>query len=143
MLDGGLSLLGVGGWELRDDLDVDLVVSLGILRAARREGGKDSREARKRAEQRNSSDRLEQSSIRLEPKSPTNKLDSAKTFITWSKTNRETSRKRRKLSSLEAKRVREQAEEVLSSEKQAGQHKLSSLGQGPTMSPGSRERSVI
>ena len=26
---------------------------------------------------------------------------------------------------------------------QAGQHKLSSLGQGPTMSPGSRERSVI
>ena len=26
---------------------------------------------------------------------------------------------------------------------QTGQHKLSSLGQGPTMSPGSRERSVI
>ena len=26
---------------------------------------------------------------------------------------------------------------------QAGQHKLSLLGQGPTMSPGSRERSVI
>ena len=26
---------------------------------------------------------------------------------------------------------------------QAGQHKLSSLGQGPTMRPGSRERSVI
>ena len=46
MLDGGLSLLGVGGWELRDDLDVDLVVSLGILRAARREGGKDSRKAK-------------------------------------------------------------------------------------------------
>ena len=33
--DGGSSLLGVGGWELCDDLDVDLVVSLGILRAAR------------------------------------------------------------------------------------------------------------
>ena len=46
VLDGGLSLLGVGGWELRDDLDVDLVVSLGILRAARREGGKDSRKAK-------------------------------------------------------------------------------------------------
>ena len=50
MLDGGLSLLGVGrgDWELRDDLDVDLVVSQGILRAARREGGKDSRKARKK-----------------------------------------------------------------------------------------------
>ena len=35
MLDRGSSLLGVGGWELGDDLDVDLVVSLGILRAAR------------------------------------------------------------------------------------------------------------
>ena len=68
MLDGGSLLLGAGGWELRDDLDVDLVVSLDILRAARREGGKDSRKARKRAEQRNSSDRLEQSSIRLEPR---------------------------------------------------------------------------
>ena len=61
-------LLGVGGWELRDDLDVDLVISLGILRAARREEGKDSRKARKRAEQRNSPNRLEQSSIRLEPR---------------------------------------------------------------------------
>ena len=68
MLDGGLSLLGAGGWELCDDLDVDLVVSLGIIRAARREGGKDSRRARKQAEQRNSSDRLEQSSIRFEPR---------------------------------------------------------------------------
>ena len=47
MLDGGLSLLGVGGWELRDDLDVDLVVSLGILRAARREGGKGQPEGEK------------------------------------------------------------------------------------------------
>ena len=47
MLDGGSLLLGVGGWELRDDLDVDLEVSLGILRAARRERGKDSRKARK------------------------------------------------------------------------------------------------
>ena len=49
MLDGGLSLLGDGrgDWELRGDLDVDLVVSLGILRAPRREGGKDSRKARK------------------------------------------------------------------------------------------------
>ena len=68
MLDGGSLLLGVRGWELRDNLDVDLVVSLGILRAPRREGGKDSRKARKRAEQRNSSDRLEQSSVRLEPR---------------------------------------------------------------------------
>ena len=92
MLDGGLSLLGVGGWELRDDLDVDLVVSLGILRAARREGGKDSRKARKRAEQRNSSDRLEQSSIRLEPRVRQ---------ISWTA---------QKLSSLGAKRIERQAE---------------------------------
>ena len=34
--------MDVGGWELRDDLDVDLVVSLGIPRAAGREGRKDS-----------------------------------------------------------------------------------------------------
>ena len=49
MIDGGLSLLGVGrgDWELRDDLDVDLVVSLGILRAARRDWGNDSWKARK------------------------------------------------------------------------------------------------
>ena len=92
MLDGGLSLLGVGGWDLRDDLHVDLVVSLGILGAARREGEIDSRKARKRAEQRNSSDRLEQSSIRLEPRV------------------RQTSWTAQKLSSLGAKRIERQAE---------------------------------
>ena len=92
MLDGGLLLLGVGGWELRDELDVDLVASLGILRAARREEGKDSRKARKRAEQRNSSDRLEQSSIRLEPRV------------------RQTSWTAQKLSSLGAKQIERQAE---------------------------------
>ena len=132
--DGGSPLLGVGGWELRDDLDVDLMVSLGFLRAARREGGKDSRKARKRAEQGNSSIRFEQSSFTelysLGAKSPTNKLkselDSAKTLITWSKKNRETNRKYAKLSSLEA-----------------GQHKRSSLGQGPTMSPITQGRAVI
>ena len=66
MLDGGSSLLGVGSWQLRDNLHMDLVVSPGTLRAAQRKGVKDSRKARKRAEQRNSSDRLEQSSIRLQ-----------------------------------------------------------------------------
>ena len=40
MLNEGSLLLGVGGWDRRDDLDVDLVVSLCILRAARRERGR-------------------------------------------------------------------------------------------------------
>ena len=89
--------MDVGGWELRDDLDVDLVVGLGILRVARRDRGKGSWK---------------------------NELNSATAPIAWSqesdnqtearagqrknsdhfeKKNRETSRKNAKLSSLEAK----------------------------------------
>ena len=74
--------MDVGGWELRDDLDVDLVVNLGIPRAAGREKGKE-------AERRE------------------NELSSATAPIAWSqesdKRNRETSRNSAKLSSLEAK----------------------------------------
>ena len=86
----------------------------------------------------------------LGAKSPTNKLkgelDSAKTLITWSKKNSETSRKYAKLSSLEAKESENKLKILYPlgrTEKRAGQHKLSSLGQGPTMSPGGQRSAVI